>query len=126
MKKRNIVVLGNEQAELLRNLNEFHSYNIEFVSNCEEVIELFQQRPGDIVLVDSASETKDIRKLQAILPIFHHEVAIMPFSGESLEELDARISEVYRRKKLERIHRLLILDSTSHHPFTGLPVFSAN
>jgi hypothetical protein len=126
MSKKNIVVVTNLQKSELQGLKNHADYDVTYLDNDEAAIELFHQRTFELVVVDETDKTIDHKKLKAILPILYKEVVVLAYKGESLENLELNIREIYRRKSMERVQRLLILDASEEGAWNGLPVFSVN
>lgn len=127
--KKQILVVAQPEAlstQLAGWMDDTPDFDVEVIPSDELAIELFHQRPFDMVLVDGNSHTPGFRKLKAVLPILQQEVLVVSTEAASAEELDEKVKEVFEIRKRKRIKRLLVLDSAESPTWNGMPLFSAN
>lgn len=123
MTKKNILIIKEQNNNNLDQQPE--KYAVTVIDSHEKAIELFHQQNFDLVVVDQDPESIDIKKLNALLPILQESAVLLSFNGEHTE-LFNKINEVFYAQKMERLKRMLVLDSTTANGSFGLPAFSAN
>jgi hypothetical protein len=79
-----------------------------------------------MAVIDHTDVAIDFRKLSAVLPIFQTEIALIPYKGESISEVETKVKALFVKKRNERIKRFLILDSSTTNSWDRLPPFSVN
>jgi CheY-like chemotaxis protein len=115
----------NEKAlDLWKTLSK--NFETTVVNSEERAIELVNRQHFDMAVVDMATAGVDYKKLAAVLPILRNEIALLPYEGETIRELEEKLKAVVIQKRNERIRRFLILDSSSGSGLNSLPAFSAN
>jgi PleD family two-component response regulator len=127
-KKKLLIVSDPDKTNtgLLEWSNANNEFEISFASSDEEAIELFQLNNFDLVVADNTAEAIDTRKLTALLPVLQDDAALLGYEGELAGELQTRIERVFYDRKLERVKRFLVLDSSNSGAWNELPPFSAN
>jgi hypothetical protein len=127
-KKKLLIVSDPDKTNtgLLEWSNANNEFEISFASSDEEAIELFQLNNFDLVVADNTAEAIDTRKLAALLPVLQDEATLLGYEGELADELQTRIERVFYDRKLERVKRFLVLDSSNSGAWNELPPFSAN
>jgi hypothetical protein len=123
MTKKNILIIKEQNTNNLDNQPE--KYSVTIIDSHEKAIELFHQQNFDLVVVDQDANSIDIKKLNALLPILQDSTVLLSFKGEHAD-LFEKINEVFYAQKMERLKRMLVLDSTAGNGSFGLPAFSAN
>ena len=122
MTKKNILII-KEQID--NNLDQQpEKYSVTVIDSHEKAIELFHQQNFDLVVVDQNPDSIDMKKLNALLPILQESAVLLSFNGDT--DLFDKINEVFYAQKMERLKRMLVLDSTTANGSFGLPAFSAN
>jgi CheY-like chemotaxis protein len=96
------------------------------VETDEKAIELANRQHFDLALIDNSSSEIDFKKLSAVLPILRSEIELVRYEGEPLGELEAKLKDVFIKKRNQRIKRFLVLDSSVPVTWKNLPAFSAN
>src|SRR5206468_1114310 len=124
MTKKNILIIKDQIDNNLDNQPE--KYSITVIDSHEKAIELFHQQNFDIVVVEQDLNAIDVKKLSALLPILQDSTVLLSFNGEQTQDLFEKINEVFHAQKLERLKRMLVLDSTTSNGSFGLPAFSVN
>jgi PleD family two-component response regulator len=127
-KKKLLIVSDPDKTNtgLLEWSNANNEFEISFASSDEEAIELFQLNNFDLVVADNTAEAIDTRKLTALLPVLQDDAALLGYDGELAGELQTRIERIFYDRKLERVKRFLVLDSSNSGAWNELPPFSAN
>jgi PleD family two-component response regulator len=127
-KKKLLIVSDPDKTNtgLLEWSNANNEFEISFASSDEEAIELFQLNNFDLVVADNTAEAIDTRKLTALLPVLQDDAALLGYEGELAGELQTRIERIFYDRKLERVKRFLVLDSSNSGAWNELPPFSAN
>ena len=132
-KKKILVITGSNpaNAELQEWANQSGTYEFRFVDTDEEAIEQCHRRSFDLVVANTTDENIGFKKLQAVLPILQSEIMLLDYKGETVSELGQKVDRAFDHRKMERIKRLLILDSSRantfyNNPWENLPPFSAN
>jgi hypothetical protein len=125
--KKQILVITSALPNGLADWSEqTKSFDLIVVNEHEAAIELCQQRSFDLAVVDHTDSSIDHKKLAAVLPVFHQEMAIVSYHGEPAVEVEDTIIAYFDQQKLERFRRLLILDPTEKNETGNLPPFSDN
>jgi hypothetical protein len=125
-KKQILVVTSAAPNSLADWSTQTKSFEPVVVNAHEAAIELCQQRSFDLAVIDHTDSSIDHKKLSAVLPVFHQEMPIVNYHGEPAIEVEDRIVAFFDQQKLERVRRLLILDSTETNEGGNLPPFSDN
>ena len=94
-----------------------------FAEADENAIELSHAQLFDMVLIDTTDKEINSKKLRAILPILNSEALLLPYKGEAVPQLEAKVEQAFNIRKMKRMERLLILDSSLNR---GIPPFSLN
>lgn len=127
--KKQVLIVTNT-VPVKNGLGDWVKENITFAitqaATDEKAIELFQQHLFDFVVIDQTSGDIDHKKLDAILPILHRDALCIRYKGESSQQIDNMIRVEESRKKIERIKRLLVIDSYASDEWKDLPPFSDN
>jgi DNA-binding NtrC family response regulator len=129
MTKKNILVVSNAETmnkELMQWISGENSFDMKFADTHEQAIELCNQQLFDMVLIDKTDSSVNFRKLGAILPILNSEVLLVPYNGEPVEEIEGKIKGAFDYRKLKRLQRLMILDSSIKQNPGGVVPFSLN
>ena len=122
-----VVATANQQnAELLEWTGLENKYQFSFAGSEEKAIEISHQCQFDIAVIDMTTANVDLKKLAAVLPILHDEIALILYKGESAAELESMAQTVFKGKRNERMKHFIILDSSGMNSFHELPHFSAN
>jgi hypothetical protein len=87
---------------------------------------LSNQQLFDMVLIDKTDSSVNARKLGAILPILNSEALLVPYNGERVEEIEEKVKGAFDYRKLKRLQRLMILDSSAKQNPDGVVPFSMN
>jgi hypothetical protein len=129
MKTKQILIVSdpnvNEQGlTLWKNLSK--NFETILVNTDERAIELANRQHFDMAVIDHTDVAIDFRKLSAVLPIFQTEIALIPYKGESICEVETKVKALFVKKRNERIKRFLILDSSTTNSWDRLPPFSVN
>jgi DNA-binding NtrC family response regulator len=129
MIKKNILIIKdatdtNEDSGTL--INHLEEYNVTVVQSHEKAIELFHQNDFDMVLVNMHTETVDFKKLSALVPILQNSSLLLSFEDADKDSIKEKIKESFKVQKMERLKRMLILDSSTSQGAFGLPAFSVN
>lgn len=124
MTKKNILIIKEQMKNNLDHQPE--KYTVTVIDSHEKAIELFHQQNFDIVVVEQDSNAVDVKKLNALLPILQDSTVLLSFNGDKTEDLFEKINEIFHAQKLERLKRMLVLDSTATSGSFGLPAFSLN
>jgi hypothetical protein len=129
MKTKQILIVSdpnvNEQGlTLWKNLSK--NFETILVNTDERAIELANRQHFDMAVIDHTDVAIDFRKLSAVLPIFQTEIALIPYKGESISEVETKVKALFVKKRNERIKRFLILDSSTTNSWDRLPPFSVN
>ena len=115
----------NEEGLMLwKNLSK--NFETILVNTDERAIELANRQHFDMAVIDNTNAAIDFKKLSAVLPIFQTEIALIPYAGESVSEMENKVKELFVKKRNERIKRFLVLDSSAPHAWNSLPPFSVN
>ena len=125
-KKQILVITSTLPNSLAEWSAQTKSFEPVVVNAHEVAIELCQQRTFDLAVIDHTDNSIDHKKLAAVLPVFHQEIAIVDYHGETAVEVEDRVVAFFDQQKLERFRRLLILDSTEKNEAGNLPPFSDN
>lgn len=129
MDKKQILIITNTEkpnAGLAQWVSNNEDYELFFASTDEKAIELSNQRRYDMAVIDNTDAEIKLKKLEAILPILQKEVLLVSHNGESAEDLQRKITAAFNKRKMERVKRLIVLDSSKPSANTILPPFSAN
>jgi DNA-binding NtrC family response regulator len=97
-----------------------------FADNEEKAIEMANNQHFDMAVIDNTNNDIDVKKLSVVLPILLSDIELVHYEGESLQELKAKMLEVFDYQKSQRIKRFIVLDSSNKEDFKDLPPFSAN
>ena len=97
-----------------------------FADNEEKAIEMANNQHFDMAVIDNTNNEIDVKKLSVVLPILLSDIELVHYEGETLQELKAKMLEVFDYQKSQRIKRFIILDSSNKEDFKNLPPFSAN
>lgn len=126
--KQILVVAGDvAKANVLTLLNDSgKQFEPTFADSDEGAIELANRQHFDMAVIDNTNAAIDVKKLKAVLPILHSEIALVSYEGEAFSELEKKIKAAFTRKRNERIRQFLVLDSSVPTAWNGLPLFSAN
>ncbi len=92
----------------------------------ERAIELAQQQGYDMVIINRRDENLNIKKLAAIMPILQPEVVLLPYDGEPSNDLKNKVDAAFETRKIERMKRLLVLESSKPSFYDSLLPFSLN
>jgi hypothetical protein len=133
MNKKEILIITNTEKSN-SNLTQWISeqanteeYAIFFAPSDERAIELCHQRRYDMAIIDNTDADIKLKKLLAVLPILQKEVLMVPHNGEAAADLQRKVAAAFTKRKLERVKRLIVLDSSKPVPqANSLPPFSAN
>ena len=128
MTKKNILVVSNPgtmSEELFAWINSTDTFHMTFAEADEIAIELSHQQLFDMVLIDATDPELNTKKLKAILPILNSEALLIGYTGETFVQLDDKVQQAFDRRKVERMKKLLILDSSINNRM-NLPPFSLN
>lgn len=101
-------------------------FEINIVNTDERAIELVNRQHFDMAVIDNTSAAIDVKKLMAVLPILQTDIELVYFEGEIFSELETKVKAVFNRRRVERIKRFLILDSSGQNAGNSLPPFSDN
>jgi DNA-binding NtrC family response regulator len=129
MTKKNILVVSNPETmnkQLLEWISSENNFDMEFADTHEQAIELSNQQLFDMVLIDKTDSSVNSRKLGAILPILNSEALLIPYNGEPVEEIEEKVKGAFDYRKLKRLQRLMILDSSAKQDPDGVVPFSMN
>lgn len=133
MNKKEILIITNTEKPNA-NLNQWISeqtgseeYTLFFTTSDEKAIELCHQRSYDMAIIDNTDIDIKLKKLLAVLPILQKEVLMISHNGEAAADLQRKVAGAFYKRKLERVKRLIVLDSSKPvHQQATLPPFSAN
>jgi len=128
MNKKTVLVISNQLREenaLKEWTSVVHPFHVDIVNNDETAIELCHQHRFDMVVVDGTDSDIDLKKLHAVLPILQEDVTLLPYQGETAQELQENVEAIFNAKKYQRIQRMLLLEP-SIGSFRNLPSFSLN
>lgn len=120
MKNILIVTTDTEQFQLPQ--EQYISF---FAHTDEEAIELAQQGSFDAVVMDGQLPVHNLKKLSAVLPILQPDMIMLQHHAGRLR-VEEELKAAFLQRRKERVMKLLVLDTTNTHPWTGLPAFSAN
>jgi len=133
MNKKEILVITNTEknnsnlTQWITDQAENEEYVLFFASSDERAIELCHQRRYDMAVIDNTDVDIKLKKLLAVLPILQKEVLLVSHNGEAAPDLHRKVVAAFNKRKLERIKRLMVLDSSKPAPqANALPPFSAN
>src|SRR3954454_22031810 len=115
MTKKNILII-KETTDIKEDsgtlINHLDEYNVTVVQSHEKAIELFHLNDFDMVLVNMNRETADFKKLSALVPILQNSSLLLSFEDDNKDSIKEKIKESFKVQKLERLKRMLILDSS--------------
>jgi DNA-binding NtrC family response regulator len=129
MTKKNILVVSNPETmnkQLLEWISSENNFDMNFADTHEQAIELSNQQLFDMVLIDKTDSSVNARKLGAILPILNSEALLVPYNGEPVAEIEEKVKGAFDYRKLKRLQRLMILDSSAKQNPDGVVPFSLN
>lgn len=121
MKNILIVTTDTEQFQLPQ--EQYISF---FAHSDEEAIELAQQGSFDAVVMDGQLPAHDLKKLSAVLPILQPDMILLQHQAAGRLRVEEELKAAFLQRRKERVMKLMVLDATQTHPWTGLPAFSAN
>ncbi|MFL5788787.1 MAG: hypothetical protein ACJ748_12085 [Flavisolibacter sp.] len=129
MNKRNILVVS-DPVKGSTNLNNWMANSNEFMLNIvatdEKAIELMHVYTFDMVVTDNTDESIDNKKLKAITPILQSDVLIVSHMGEAADELHEKVKAAFEFRKIQRMKKLMVLDSSGPNQWTSIEPFSLN
>lgn len=133
MNKKEILIITNTEKpnsnlnQWIAEQTELEDYALFFVSSDERAIELCHQRRYDMAVIDNTDPEIKLKKLLAVLPILQKEMLMVSHNGEAPADLQRKVVTAFNKRKMERIKRLIVLDSSkpAGQP-NALPPFSAN
>ncbi len=128
MNKKHILIVSNPDTmnkNLFQWISTTEAFDLTFAEAHEQAIELSNQQLFDMVLIDNTDKEINDKKLKAILPIFNSETLLLSYKGEPAHQLNAKVEYAFDQRKLKRMKRLLILDSSTNEG-RNLPPFSLN
>jgi hypothetical protein len=107
-------------------INTVRNVEVTVAGSDERAIELAQQQGYDMVIVNNSNRELNTKKLVAVLPILQPEVLLLSYEGEPTIALNKKIETAFDKRKLDRMKRMLVLDSSKPSFYAGLESFSAN
>ena len=127
MKKHILLVSSREVLnDILKQWSRPEAYKISLAHTDELAIEMCHRDHFDMVVMEREDAEVNHNKLNRILPILQDNVPLVSYGGEPLQDLQNRIINIFEKRKLERIKRLLVLDATPGKAGQKLPPFSVN
>ena len=127
--KKHILIVSNMETanrELTGWMENEGQFDFTVVHTDEKAIEACHVQEFDMVIVDDSDLDIDYRKLQAVLPILHEEVAMLRYEGDEAVLLNKKVRAVFTKRRNNHIRRFLVLDSSGPGTWENLPPFSVN
>lgn len=129
MSKTNILVISNRETNNDSALSAWtqipHSFHLDIAATDEAAIELFHKQPFDMVVVDCTDSSINYKKLNAVLPVLQEDTVILPYRGETEQELGDNVKAVLNARKYQRMQRIVLLEPAITSSL-NLPPFSSN
>lgn len=127
MNRKNILIVSNPDTmnnELFGWISTTEDFDMSFAQSHEHAIELANQQIFDLVLIDKTDTDVNAKMLKAVMPILNSDTMLVDYDGEEAVMIAEKVREAFEIRKLKRIQKMMILDSSNEgrhyfmHPFS--------